>query len=69
MKEKYSTGMSDTYQSRILAIARQNKNRNIKFIKNINNDQIEVEFSDGSASWLPWEEVLSERQYNPKKEI
>lgn len=69
MKEKYSNGMTDAYQSRMLSIARQNKNRNIKFIKNVSNDQIEVEFSDGSASWLPWEEVMLAGDYNPKKEV
>lgn len=62
-------GMSDSYHSRMLSIARQNKNRNIKFIKNVIEDKIEVEYNDGSAKWLPWEEVISCRDYNPKKEV
>lgn len=69
MKNKDGNGLSDSYHSRMLSIARQNKNRNIRFIKNINEDRIEVEYDDGSAKWLPWEEVVSCRNYDPKKEI
>lgn len=49
--------MSDSYYARLLSIARQNKN--IKFIKNIKDNNIEVEFNDGRAEWLPWEDVMS----------
>lgn len=49
--------MSDAYYSRLLSIARQNKN--IRFIKNIKDDRIEVELYDGSAEWMPFEEVIN----------
>ena len=49
--------MTDQYYSRLLSIARQNKN--VRFIKNIKDDRIEVEMDDGSAQWLPFEEVIN----------
>jgi len=49
--------MTDQYYSRLLSIARQNKS--IRFIKNIKDDQIEVELYDGTAQWLPFEEVIN----------
>lgn len=61
-------GMTDTYYSRMLAFARQNKDRNIRFIKNIEEDRIEVEFDDGSAKWLPWEEAISYGDYDKNKD-
>lgn len=69
MKEKYSNGMTDIYQSRVLATARQSKGKNIKFIKNVIDDKVEVEYCDGSASWLPWNEFIVREEYNHRKEI
>lgn len=49
--------MTDTYYSRMLALARQNKG--IKFIKNIKDNQIEVEYNNGRSDWLDWDEVMN----------
>ena len=49
--------MSDQYYSRLLAIARQNKG--IRFIKNIKNDKIEVEFDNGLSEVLTFEEIIN----------
>lgn len=49
--------LSDEYYSRLLAIARQNKG--IKFVKNIKNNQIEVELENGLSEWKPFEEVIN----------
>lgn len=49
--------MTDEYYSRLLAIARQNKG--IKFVKNIKDNQIEVELDSGSTEWRPFDEVVN----------
>lgn len=49
--------MTDQYYSRLLAIARQNKN--IKFIKDIKNNTIETIMNDGSTQHYDWEDVFS----------
>lgn len=49
--------MTDQYYSRLLAIARQNKN--IKFIKDIKNNTIETIMNDGSTQHYAWEDVFS----------
>lgn len=59
--------MTDQYYSRLLSIARQNKN--IRFIKNVKDDLIEVELTDGSAEWLPWDTVMNFRRLMESKEI
>ena len=48
--------MTDQYYSRLLSIARQNKN--IKFIKDIKDNKIHVELNDGNVGWMNWEEVF-----------
>ena len=49
--------MSDEYYSRLLSIARQNKG--IKFIKNIENDMIEVELDDGTIEWRDFNDIIN----------
>ena len=49
--------MSDEYYSRLLSIARQNKC--IKFIKNIENDMIEVELDDGTIEWRDFNDIIN----------
>jgi len=49
--------MSDEYYSRLLSIARQNKR--IKFIKNIENDMIEVELDDGTIEWRDFNDIIN----------
>lgn len=49
--------MSDEYYSRLLAIARQNKG--VRFIKNIDNDMIEVELDDGSIEWRGFDSIIN----------
>jgi hypothetical protein len=56
--------MSDVYYSRLLAIARQNKG--IRFIRNIENNQILVELDNGNISTLPFEEVINYKNSDEK---
>lgn len=49
--------MTDQYFSRLLAIARQN--RNIKFIKNLDSNTVTVEMMDGSEQDMGWHDVLN----------
>lgn len=58
--------MSDTYYSRLLAIARQNKG--IRFIKNIENNKIEVELDNGQTEKLPFEQVINYKNVYTKKD-
>jgi len=49
--------MSDEYYSRLLSIARQNKG--IRFIKDIDNDKIEVELDDGTIEWRDFNAIIN----------
>jgi len=48
--------MTDQYYSRLLSIARQNKN--VKFIKDIQDNTIIAEMNDGSEQIIDWNEVF-----------
>ena len=50
-------GISDQYYSRLLAIAKENKN--IRSIRNIEDNQIEAEMVDGSIQIFEWDEVIN----------
>lgn len=51
-----SKSMSDQYYSRLLSIARQNKN--VKFIKDIQDNSIIAEMNDGTEQTLDWNDVF-----------
>lgn len=48
--------MTDQYYSRLLSTARENKK--VKIIKEIKDNQIHVELTDGSSSWMDWEDIF-----------
>ena len=50
-------GISDQYYSRLLTIAKENKN--IRSIRNIEDNQIEAEMIDGSIRIFEWDEVMN----------
>ena len=49
-------GISDQYYSRLLTIAKENKD--IRSIINIENNQIEAEMIDGSIQIFEWNEII-----------
>lgn len=51
-----NNSMTDQYYSRLLSIARQNKN--VKFIKDIQDNTIIAEMNDGSEQIIDWNEVF-----------
>lgn len=57
--------MTDEYYSRLLAIARQNKG--IRFIKNIKENQIEVELDNGYTEWKAFEDVINYKDKHERK--
>ena len=50
-------GMSDQFYSRLVSFARQNKD--VKLIKNVVDNKVEVELNDGSSGWINWETLTS----------
>jgi len=57
--------LTDQYYSRLLAVAKENKN--IKTIKNIVNDQIEAEMNDGSVQIFEWGDIINYKNFISKK--
>jgi len=55
-------GISDQYFSRLLSVVRQNER--VKFIKDIKDNKIEVEFSDGTNEWLNFESIINHKSHS-----
>lgn len=57
--------MTDEYYSRLLASARDNSN--IKNIKEFKNNEIYVEFFDGSSKWICWNDLFNTKNIKSNK--
>lgn len=56
--------MTDQYQSRLLAVLREHNN--VRHIKDYKDNQVEVEWSNGSTEWVLWDNIFKKTIYEPK---